>query len=79
MTFKKYRWLIILAFIIWTIWFFGLGALGSFFLSKSRLDKLPNLSANDRLLIFAPHIDDEILGNAGLIQQAKKAGGNQTK
>ena len=31
--------------------------------------------ATTRLLVFAPHCDDETLGNAGLIQQTIKAGG----
>lgn len=74
MTFRKYRWFIIVAFILWTLWFFGLGALGSYFLSKSRLAKLPDLSSSDRLLILAPHIDDEIISSAGLIQQAQQIG-----
>ena len=35
---------------------------------------LPPLVAGDRLLIVAPHPDDEVLGAGGLIQQARAAG-----
>jgi LmbE family N-acetylglucosaminyl deacetylase len=34
----------------------------------------PPVTANDRLLIVAPHPDDEVLGAGGLIQQANAAG-----
>lgn len=37
---------------------------------------LPNIefNANDRIIIFAPHPDDELLGCAGVIQKAKAKG-----
>lgn len=36
---------------------------------------LPHPTAQTRLLVFAPHCDDDILGCAGLIQQTLKSGG----
>jgi len=35
---------------------------------------LPGISQKDKILIFAPHPDDETIGTAGLIQKALKAG-----
>ena len=32
------------------------------------------LNADDRILVLAPHPDDEVLGAAGVIQQAKALG-----
>lgn len=34
-----------------------------------------NLDSQDKLLVIAPHPDDEVVGSAGLIQKVKKAGG----
>ena len=34
----------------------------------------PFLEIEDRVLILAPHPDDETIGTAGVLQQAKKAG-----
>src|SRR5580704_2711504 len=34
----------------------------------------PPITANDRIIVVAPHPDDEILGAGGLIQQACAAG-----
>jgi len=70
----KYRKIIILLFVIWGLWAFGLGTLSGWFFSKAGLDKFPDLTKNDRLLILAPHIDDEIISSAGLIQQALDVG-----
>ncbi len=41
----------------------------------SPLAILPHPTAQTRLLVFAPHCDDDILGGAGLIQQTLKSGG----
>jgi len=38
------------------------------------LPPLPPVTANDRILVVAPHPDDEVLGAGGLIQQANVAG-----
>jgi LmbE family N-acetylglucosaminyl deacetylase len=70
----RYRKIIIFLFVFWGLWAFGLGALGGWFLSKTGLDKFPDLTKDDRLLILAPHIDDEIISSAGIIEQAEKVG-----
>jgi len=70
----KYKKMIILFFIFWGLWAFGLGALGGWFLSRAGLDKFPDLTKDDRLLILAPHIDDEVISSAGLIQEANRVG-----
>ncbi|MCL5986280.1 MAG: PIG-L family deacetylase [Actinobacteria bacterium] len=70
----KYRKIIIAILILWTLWFLGLGALGGWFLSRGRLDKFQDLDANDRIMVIAPHIDDETISSGGLIQQAQKIG-----
>jgi LmbE family N-acetylglucosaminyl deacetylase len=41
----------------------------------SPLTELPHPTEKTRLLVFAPHCDDDILGCAGLIQQTVKSGG----
>jgi len=61
-------------FALWSLWTFGLGLLGGWFLSKGTLSPFPKVKKSDRLLILAPHIDDEVLGAAGLIQQTRLAG-----
>jgi LmbE family N-acetylglucosaminyl deacetylase len=66
----RYRRLIVITLIIWTFWFFGLGTLSGWLLSKSGLEKFPEINPNDRILILAPHIDDEIISSGGLIQEA---------
>jgi LmbE family N-acetylglucosaminyl deacetylase len=70
----KYRKILIAILILWTLWFLGLGALGGWFLSKGRLDRLPDLGPNDRIMVIAPHIDDDVISSGGLIQQAEKIG-----
>jgi len=71
---KKYRKVVIAILAIYAFWFFGLGILGGWLLSKGTLASLPDLSNEDRILILAPHIDDEVLGAGGLIQEAIKVG-----
>jgi len=43
-----------------------------------QLNALPDFTAEDRVIIFAPHPDDEVLGAGGVIQQALKAGAEVT-
>jgi LmbE family N-acetylglucosaminyl deacetylase len=38
------------------------------------IDNLRPIKPNDRILVFAPHCDDEILGSAGLIMNALETG-----
>lgn len=38
--------------------------------------EIPEFNANDRVLILAPHPDDEAIGAGGVIQRALKAGAN---
>jgi LmbE family N-acetylglucosaminyl deacetylase len=68
---SKYRKIIIIAFIVWGLFAFGLGNLiGWIFSSKATLGQFPKITKDDRILIVAPHIDDEVIGSGGLIQQA---------
>ncbi|MGB9743623.1 MAG: PIG-L deacetylase family protein [Minisyncoccales bacterium] len=71
----RYKKIIIIIFIIWGFFSFGLGNLVSWlFFPHTTLDKFPLISSTDRILILAPHIDDEVLSSAGLIQRAKASG-----
>ncbi|MGB9637556.1 MAG: PIG-L deacetylase family protein [Microgenomates group bacterium] len=67
---KKYRKIFLIAFLLWGFWAFGLGFLGGWLLNKGSLDKFPDISDKDRILVLAPHIDDETIGAAGVIQRA---------
>jgi N-acetyl-1-D-myo-inositol-2-amino-2-deoxy-alpha-D-glucopyranoside deacetylase len=71
---KKHRYLIIVSALLWALWMFGLGALGGWLLSKGSLQPFPQLTPQDRVLILAPHIDDESISSAGLIQEALRVG-----
>ena len=42
--------------------------------AEKRLAAYPNPASNQRLLVFAPHPDDETLGAAGLMRQARLRG-----
>ena len=42
--------------------------------TKEPLLEFPEIKTSDRILILAPHIDDEIVSSAGIIQQANQAG-----
>ena len=70
----RYRKIIIFLFAFWGLWAFGLGALSGWLLSRAGLDKFPEITKSDRLLILAPHIDDEVISSAGVIQKAQKIG-----
>jgi LmbE family N-acetylglucosaminyl deacetylase len=71
---SKYRKIIIISLIIYTFWFFGLGIIGGWLLSKGTIHSFPDLTVNDRILILAPHIDDEVIVAGGLIQEAIRVG-----
>lgn len=64
--------MVVFLFTLWGLWFFGLGAISSYFLSKGQLAKFPDITSGQKILILAPHIDDEIISSAGLIQKALK-------
>ncbi|MDD5731716.1 MAG: PIG-L family deacetylase [Patescibacteria group bacterium] len=66
----KYKKVIIAILIIYAFWFFGLGIIGGWLISKGTLSSFPDFTKEDRILILAPHIDDEIIGAGGIIQQA---------
>ena len=67
----KYKKIIIIIFIGWGLFTFGLGNLiGWLFIPKETLGNFPIVKKSDRILIVAPHIDDEVIGSGGLIQQA---------
>lgn len=77
--FKNIKYLVILNKLIYLIGFivfvlslgfFALGFWGGWFSRHGYLDKFPEITDQDRILIFAPHPDDETLGLGGLIQQA---------
>jgi LmbE family N-acetylglucosaminyl deacetylase len=55
-----------------TIILIGLSSFVNWLLSshKPGLDKFPEISSRERILILAPHIDDETIGAGGLIQKA---------
>jgi LmbE family N-acetylglucosaminyl deacetylase len=55
-------------FVNWCLYRQNLGV------DKEGFPSMPEPSARDRLLIFAPHCDDETLGCAGLIAMARRIG-----
>ncbi len=70
----RYKLIIIGFLVIWFLWPFGLGLLGGWLLAKGSLSKFPEIKKTDKILVLAPHIDDEIIGAAGIIQQANQIG-----
>jgi len=71
----QYKRILILIFVIWGFFAFGFGSLLGWFLgSKATLAKFPEIQPEDRILIIAPHIDDEIVSAGGLMQEAISKG-----
>ena len=71
----QYKRILILGFIIWGFFAFGLGSLLGWFLSsRVTLTKFPDIYPENRILIISPHIDDEILSSGGLMQEALAQG-----
>jgi len=71
----QYKRILLLIFVVWGFFAFGFGGLLGWFLgSKATLTKFPDIYSNDRILIIAPHIDDEILSSGGLMQEAISKG-----
>ena len=71
----KYKKSLIIVFCIWGLWTFGLGFIGGWLLKKGVIQKFPEITVGTRLLVLAPHIDDETIAAGGLIQRVKAAGG----
>ena len=71
----QYKRILLLIFVVWGFFAFGFGSLLGWFLgSKATLAKFPEIQPEDRILIIAPHIDDEIVSAGGLIQEAISKG-----
>jgi len=71
----QYKKILIWLLIIWGFFAFGFGSLFGWLIgSHPALSKFPEISATDKILIVAPHIDDEIISSAGLIQEALSKG-----
>lgn len=71
----QYKRILILIFVIWGFFAFGFGSLFGWFLgSKATLTKFPDIYSTDKILVFSPHIDDEVLSSGGLMQEALAIG-----
>lgn len=71
-TVSRYKKVLTIALILYAFWFFGLGIIGGLLISKGSISSLPDFTKDDRILILAPHIDDEIIATGGVIQSAKE-------
>ncbi|MDP3093534.1 MAG: PIG-L family deacetylase [bacterium] len=66
--------IIALSLAAWYVWAFGLGVWSGRLLAEGSLSKFPDIEKTDRVLILAPHIDDEIIACAGIIQETISVG-----
>lgn len=71
---KKYRRLLIAALVLWVLFYLS-GFLTGWWVVKGKLGSFPAVSASTRLLVLAPHPDDEVLMAGGLIQRVLAKGG----
>ncbi len=60
------KWLVLFSGLMWKWWTVPA--------SVDNIPLLPIIKNSDRILVLAPHPDDEVLGTAGVIQQARAAG-----
>lgn len=51
-----------------------IGAMRSISLNIDTIDPIQDIQPSDRLLVFAPHCDDEVIGPGGLLMSALKQG-----
>ena len=70
-TASHHRKAIIFFLALWALWFFGLGAIGGWLLSKGTIQQFPEITVEDKIIVFSPHVDDEAIGTSGIIQEAK--------
>lgn len=71
---KRYRKLLFAALVLW-IFFYLTGFLTGWWTVKEKLGVFPKIDAKTRLLVVAPHPDDEVLTSGGLIQGVLGNGG----
>jgi LmbE family N-acetylglucosaminyl deacetylase len=68
----RFHKLIFVILLLWAVVFSGVGTFLGWYFTKASLNKFPALSPKDKILIISPHIDDETISSAGLIQRALK-------
>jgi len=71
---KRYKKLLLAALVLW-IFFYLTGFLTGWWTVKEKLGVFPKIDAKTRLLVVAPHPDDEVLTSGGLIQWVLGNGG----
>lgn len=71
---SKYRKLFIVALVLWAFFYLS-GFFTSWWIVKGKLGTFPVISSSTKLLVLAPHPDDETLMTGGLIQRVLEKGG----
>jgi len=71
---KKYRRLFIAALVLWLLFYLS-GFVTGWWVVRGRLQTFPAVEARTRLLVIAPHPDDETLMAGGLIRRVLGKGG----